>query len=155
MLTNEDVPRGAMRIAVMLMIVPATILIDLVIFKPKGLIGHPDNQIIWQLVFIMVHILNTIVVYQIALGSSIKKLKENQKANDLTKMRLVSSMIVCTLSQPLIYLCNSDPNPHNLVDFTNKVYTYICLTICLLINTVAYIFIGTLRSKKDALVPPK
>ena len=70
-------------------------------------------------------------------------------------MRLVSSMIVCTLSQPLIYLCNSDPNPHNLVDFTNKVYTYICLTICLLINTVAYIFIGTLRSKKDSLVPPK
>jgi hypothetical protein len=40
MLTNEDVPRGAMRIAVMLMILPATILIDLVIFKPKGLIGH-------------------------------------------------------------------------------------------------------------------
>ena len=63
MLNNEDVPRGAMRIAVMLMIVPATILIDLVIFKPKGLIGHPDNQIIWQLVFIIVHILNTIVVY--------------------------------------------------------------------------------------------
>ncbi len=40
MLTNEDVPRGAMRIAVMLMILPATILIDLVIFKPKELIGH-------------------------------------------------------------------------------------------------------------------
>lgn len=76
----------------------------------------------------------------------------DQKLNDLAKMRLVASLIIITIAQPLIYLTNTNPSAHSVVDFTNLFYTYVSLAILVAIYVLVYVCNDHLRSKKDGLI---
>ena len=59
-------------------------------------------------------------------------------AIDGIKVRLLGSLLVCSVAPVLVYLTNRSPVPTYLGDFENKILTYVCLVAQIVVMLAAY-----------------
>lgn len=90
---------------------------------------NSNDWLICQGLSLVLLIVNTIAIYQWHIGKRIKTLQLDQKISDLSKMRVISALIVCTFSPGLAYLLNRSEEPHTLMAFDSPA-AYFFLTSC-------------------------
>ena len=99
------------------------------------------------------HLLNTVLVYQVWVGIRIKNLNSEQKMADLAKIRWFAALVVATLS-PAAALVLNRTTGHRLLAM-NSWLGWISASIYLLTLLIFYVIALGSKGRKDALVPAK
>ena len=100
-----------------------------------------------------IHLFNTIVVYQIWMGSRIKTLSSEEKMSDMTKIRWFGSLIVASIA-PVASLILNRAHNHKIWAGSNKV-SLICTAAYIIIMLCFYVIGIDSKGRKDALIPAK
>ena len=100
-----------------------------------------------------IHLFNTIVVYQIWMGSRIKSLSHDQKMTDLTKIRWFASLTVASVA-PIAALILNRSHSYKIWAVTDRV-SWVCTAGYVLIILCFYVFGLDSKGRKDALIPAK
>ena len=169
--TSRGIPHLLLRRLACLVLIPAVILTDVLFqvvyrdafdtpyFRGPTSKQPADEEFVfnqWLAIYLTVlvlHLLNTTLVYQYWIGTRVKSLTSEQKMGDLPKIRWFSALVVATLS-PAIALVLNRTTGHQLLAIGSWV-GWVSSSVYVLMLLFFYIIILESKGRKDAFIPAK